>query len=182
MQNEYWLYSLMLGKWFVYTYQNNLACVVLANSAYLNASSLLHRLHWLSIDKCVQYKNALLTYNTLSAGQPIYCRSLSDDYQPSCTLHSATHQQLSCPPVTSELGQHSFSYSAPHLWNDLHLHILKILYLQYIHWRNILKTYCMTAQPPTHIHFRFDKFLTCALQIHTLYCSVLSKREKCTVK
>ena len=99
--------------------QNSLSRVVLPKFSHLPTSDLLHKLHWLPIDKRVEYKLASLTFKTLSVGQPVYLRSLLHDYQPTRSLRSSSRHLLSVPSVSSEFGRRSFSFAAPDLWNRL---------------------------------------------------------------
>ena len=99
--------------------QNSLSRVVLPKFSHLPASELLLKLHWLPIDKRVEYKLASLTFKTLSVGQPVYLRSLLHDYQPTRSLRSSSRHLLSVPSVSSEFGRRSFSFAAPDLWNRL---------------------------------------------------------------
>ena len=103
--------------------QNTLARVALPDISYLPTRSLLRQLHWLPVDKRIQFKLATLTFKTLSLGHPPYLRSLLQDYQPTRLLRSSSQQLLSVPSVTSEFGRRSFSFSAPSLWNQLPLQI-----------------------------------------------------------
>ena len=99
--------------------QNSLARVVLPKLSNLPTDSLFRHLHWLPVDKRIQFKVAVLTYKTISLGQPVYLRSLLNYYQPSRSLRSSGQQLLSLPTVSTEYGKRSFSYSASRLWNSL---------------------------------------------------------------
>jgi len=79
----------------------------------------LARLHWLSVTASIQFKIALLTFKTLTTHQPSY---IYDLLQPQCSsrqLRSASHNLLEILRMRTSFVQHSFTYSAPHIWNSL---------------------------------------------------------------
>jgi len=100
---------------------------VLGVGRRVSAEPLPRQLHWLPIQKRIQFKSALLTYKTLLSAQPVYLSSLLLSYNPFRNLHSSSSHFLSVPKVSSSLESRAFSISAPHLWNSLS-HVLESLY------------------------------------------------------
>jgi hypothetical protein len=81
------------------------------------------KLHWLPIDKRIDFKIAALTYKTLNYHQPAYLFELLHHDTNSYSLRSATQNFLKIPYAKSEIGRRSFSFAAPTVWNSLPLSI-----------------------------------------------------------
>ena len=77
--------------------------------------------HWLPIDSLIQYKLSFLCYNCLNSTAPDYLTELPRMYKPTRQLHSSFDTSILCIPSvrTHLLGQRSFSYAAPAVWNAL---------------------------------------------------------------
>ena len=77
-------------------------------------------LHWLPVKFRVDYKISVLTYKCINGLAPQYLSNLIELYVPSRSLRSAGLHLLK-PKVTNfkTLGDKSFSFSAPQVWNDL---------------------------------------------------------------
>ena len=81
---------------------------------------LLVNLHWLPIDKRVQFKILFLTFKALHGSAPSYISSLLQPYIPSRTLRSQQNHLLIIPRShTQYYGDRSFASIAPTLWNRL---------------------------------------------------------------
>ena len=103
--------------------QNTISRIVLPRLSHLPASSLLSHLHWLPIHLRIEFKLALITYNTLANSQPTYLRSLLVDYRPARSLRSSDQQLLVPPPLTTNFGRRAFCSSVPRIWNKIPLYI-----------------------------------------------------------
>ena len=78
-------------------------------------------LHWLPIDSRIQYKLTSLCYNCLKPTAPACLTDLMKVYKPTRQLRSSSDTCILCLPsvCTHSLGQRSFSYAAPSIWNSL---------------------------------------------------------------
>ena len=101
------------------TVQNRAVRVVLSVGRNVSSEPLLRQLHWLPINKRIQYKTALITFKTLHSHQPSYLSALLVPYAPSRTLRSTSNNLLTVPRFSTSLQAKSFSVSAPPLWNSL---------------------------------------------------------------
>ena len=101
--------------------QNNAARLVLRVSKTDHISPHLASLHWLPIDSRIQYKLSSLCYNCLNSTAPDYLTELLRIYKPTRQLRSSSDTSILCIPAvrTHSLGQRSFSYAAPTVWNTL---------------------------------------------------------------
>ena len=101
--------------------QNNAARLVLRVSKMDHISPHLASLHWLPIASRIQYKLSSLCYNCLNSTAPDYFTELLRIYKPTCQLCSSSDTSILCIPTvrTHSLGQRSFSYAAPTVWNTL---------------------------------------------------------------
>ena len=77
------------------------------------------QLHWLPIQKRIEFKIMCNTYKSLTGTGPRYLAELLVPYIPSRTLRSAKKELLVVPKVNLEVGNQSFRWSAPTLWNSL---------------------------------------------------------------
>src|SRR3954470_11507614 len=66
------------------------------------------QLHWLPVVKRVDYKVALLTFKTLSCGQPHYLHSLCHPYSSGRDLRSSNTHLLSIPHSVSAFQSRAF--------------------------------------------------------------------------
>lgn len=103
--------------------QNCLARVVLPNSSSLSSPHLLYTLHWLPVNRRIDFKIAVLTYNTLLFHQPAYIADLVSYYVPSRALRSSDHALLCQPRTRTAFGSRAFSSAAPRVWNAIPLNI-----------------------------------------------------------
>ena len=104
--------------------QNSLARVVVPSCKRSDhITPTLVKLHWLPVEKRIEFKIATITYKLLHNNQPSYLSELLHSYKPTINLRSANKLLLTVPPIHSEIGRRSFSYSAPHIWNSLPDHL-----------------------------------------------------------
>ena len=100
--------------------QNNAARLVLRVSKTDHISHLAS-LHQLPIDSRIQYKLSSLCYNCLNSTAPDYLTEPLRIYKPTHQLRSSSDTSILCLPFvrTHSLGQRSFSYAVPTVWNTL---------------------------------------------------------------
>jgi len=103
--------------------QNCLARTVLPNSFLLKSSHLLHTLHWLPVNRRIDFKIAVLTYKILSVHQPAYLADLVTHCVPSRALRSSDQALLRQPHNRTAFGSRAFSSASPRVWNAIPLNI-----------------------------------------------------------
>ena len=104
--------------------QNSLARVVVCSVRRTDhITPTLKTLHWLPVEKRIEFKIASLTYKILSSNKPSYLDSLITQYKPVRSLRSADKQTLVIPTIKSANGRRSFSFASPTIWNSLPLDI-----------------------------------------------------------
>ncbi len=103
--------------------QNNAARLTLRLPRSAHVTPLLHSLHWLPIEKRIDYKLSLLCFKSLNDLGPTYLSDLLHLYTPSRQLRSSSDTHLLRIPRfrTKTAGQRSFSHQAPSSWNKLPL-------------------------------------------------------------
>lgn len=101
----------------------NMAARVVLRQGHLSETEALSQLHWLPIEKRINFKIASLTYQTLSTGQPTYLRSMLTFDEPVRELRSSEKHFLSKPRTNLVIGERAFSHAAPTIWNDIDLSI-----------------------------------------------------------
>ena len=100
--------------------QNSLVCAIfLSVKKRDHISSLLRSLHWLPIEQRISFKTSLITFKTLQYGTRLYLAKLLSTSNSSRSLRSGSSACLFVPRVNSSVGQRSFHYYAPTLWNSL---------------------------------------------------------------
>ena len=81
-------------------------------------------LHWLPIEKRIEFKTSILTYKCLEGIASDYLYNLIKKYEPERKLRSNDQELLVIPrKATKTLGTKSFYVSAPIIWNSLPLRI-----------------------------------------------------------
>jgi len=99
----------------------------MASNCYLSSINLLQELHWLPIHSRITFKLASITYKTLSTNQPIYLRSLLDQY--TIFEHYATLISIF---LTGDMSAQSLAKKPSHIklptFGTLFLYQLDILY------------------------------------------------------
>jgi hypothetical protein len=80
-------------------------------------------LHWLPIQKRIQFKLAVLVFKSLLGATPTYltddCRLVADANTGLRLLRSADSRTLVVPRSHNTFGDRSFSVAGPRLWNSL---------------------------------------------------------------
>ena len=100
--------------------QNFAAKVVLRKSLYDHVTPLLIDLHWLPVSFRIDFKIAILAFKCVHNLAPSYLSDLVEIYVPSRALRSSSLCLLR--PFRTKfktLGEKSFSFTAPKVWNDL---------------------------------------------------------------
>ena len=98
----------------------NAAARVLTNTKRVDhISPVLKSLHWLPVDKRIDFKILLLVFKSLNGLGPRYINDLLHNYEPSRSLRSSGSGLLSVPRIRTKHGKAAFSYYAPTNWNKL---------------------------------------------------------------
>ena len=83
-------------------------------------SPVLRELHWLPVKHRCQYKMAVLSYRHFDGSLPVYLSQSLTTYSPSRTLRSSAEKLLKLPKFNlKSVGERSFSFQAPRVWNSL---------------------------------------------------------------
>ena len=81
---------------------------------------IIKNLHWLPVEKRIEFKILLITFKTIHGQSADYPKPLTEMYQPSRTLRSASCSLLCLQKAKTEnYGCRAFSFVAPKLWNSL---------------------------------------------------------------
>ena len=109
-------------------------------SRYEHASPLLLELHWLPVKQRIDFKVATLIFKCMHELAPIYLMDLIVPYQPVRNLRSSTKNLLTVKKAHyKSVGERSFSFYGPNLWNSLPLNIRSIN--DFNKFKRDLKTY-----------------------------------------
>ena len=100
--------------------QNTAARVITRTHKYEHITPVLKELHWLPIERRIQYKILLYTYKALHGEAPHYITDMVQVKMPSRTLRSSSATQLCIPHSnTKTYGDRSFRKASAVLWNAL---------------------------------------------------------------
>ena len=81
---------------------------------------MLKELHWLPVQFRCQYKVAILAYRHFDGSLPAYLSDVLCTYETSRTLRSSSQKLLKIPKRNLKtVGDRSFGFAAPSLWNSL---------------------------------------------------------------
>jgi len=107
--------------------QNTLSRVFLRRGKFEQITPALIDLHWLPVQYRVTCKLATLTYSMKQSGQPSYLHvhELLQDYQPTYSLRSASHDLLVTTRPRS-VASRAFRHSAATTWNSLPVNICNV--------------------------------------------------------
>ena len=101
---------------------------------------ILKELHWLPIEKRIDYKIALITFKSIHSLAPVYISEMIMPYPTPRPLRSADSNFLAIPQSrTKTYGDRTFSVAAPTLWNGLPDELREIHELG--HFKTQLKTF-----------------------------------------
>ena len=120
--------------------QNAAARLVTLSRRQEHIKPILKSLHWLPIEKRIDFKILLITFKALHGFAPSYISSLLTPYSLSRSLRSSSANLLSKPIFNLKTyGMRSFSFAAPHLWNSLPSDMRKITSVEI--FKKCLKTH-----------------------------------------
>ena len=99
--------------------QNKAARLVLRKDRKHDFKKLLRLLHWLLVQKRVDFKIACLVFKPLNNLSPSYIQDVIEIYKPTRALRSSASISLQKPiPPNAFVGK-AFSFNAPKIWNNL---------------------------------------------------------------
>ena len=104
--------------------QNYAARIIFNKPRREHVTPLLLELHWLPVSARIDYKIAMLIFKSLNNLAPPYIKALTEPYIPIRPLRSGSKNLLVnkvCHYKT--VGERSFSFYAPFLWNKLPQHL-----------------------------------------------------------
>ena len=102
--------------------QNSAARLLTDTSKYSHITPIFKELHWLPVESRIRYKVILTTFKCLHDLAPYYLsNTLIKSNNSVRSLRSNTFNNLTKPKTKNKLGERSFHYSAPDLWNELPL-------------------------------------------------------------
>ena len=100
--------------------QNSAARVVSRTGKYEHITPVLKALHWLPVKQRIDYKILTMAYKALHGLAPGYIQDMVSQYIPTRTLRSQDANMLVVPRMRLKtVGQRTFGYAAPVLWNKL---------------------------------------------------------------
>jgi len=100
-------------------YQKINQTVAIVGVVATSAAPLIHDLHWLRINECIQYKLGSIAFNAIKLKQPSYLSELLHIHVPTHSLRSESHLMPNVPLCKLKTSQSSFCFSAPIVWNGL---------------------------------------------------------------
>ena len=107
--------------------QNASARVISRTRKDHHITPVLMGLHWLPVQRRVEYKVILYAYKALCGEAPTYLQELIQQHVPSRDLRSSSNIQLEAPKVcTKTYGARSFRSAASRLWNQLPDHMRRM--------------------------------------------------------
>ena len=83
-------------------------------------------LHWLLVERRIEYKIATICYNVITGTAPPYLSDLLELYTPSRTLRLSVDNPIFRIPNRRKRfqGQRAFSFIGPPIWNNLPFSVL----------------------------------------------------------
>jgi hypothetical protein len=99
---------------------NTAARILTKTKRRAHITPVLKELHWLPIDKRIEFKVLVLTYKCLHGEAPEYLAGLLQPYLSQRSLRSSNLNLLTIPKMRLKTcGDRTFLFAAPTLWNDL---------------------------------------------------------------
>ena len=101
--------------------QNRAARILSLTSKFAHITPVMRDLHWLPVDKRIEFKVLLLCYKCVNGLAPPYLSDLLSKYVPTRSLRSADKDLLVVPSSCrlKTFGDRAFTQAAPRLWNEL---------------------------------------------------------------
>ena len=120
--------------------QNNVARIIMKSKRRDHITPVLKDLHWLPIEKRIEFKILITAYKALTGLAPGYIRDILQPYQPPRALRSLNLSLLRKPKSrTKSFGDRSFAVCAPYLWNRLPVAVRQAVELE--GFKDALKTH-----------------------------------------
>ena len=102
--------------------QNSAARIVTKTAPREHITPVLKELHWLSVDRRIEYKMLLYAYRALNGLAPEYLCNMVELYAPDRVLRSASQNLLVVPRGKHcQHGMRTFAMAAATLWNSLNV-------------------------------------------------------------
>ena len=99
--------------------QNKAARLVLRKDRKHDSKEILRLLHWLPVQKRIDFNIACLVLKSLNNLSPSYIQDLIEIYKPTTTLRSSASISLKTPIPPNAFVGRAFSFNAPKSWNNL---------------------------------------------------------------
>ena len=99
--------------------QNKAARLVERKDRKHDSKELLRLLHWLTVQKRVDFKISCLVFKSLNNLSPSYIQDLIEIYKPTRTLRSSASISLKTPIPPNAFVGRAFAFNAPKIWNNL---------------------------------------------------------------
>ena len=101
--------------------QNTAARLITKTPKHAHITPVLKQLHWLPVNRRVEYKVIVHVYKAMNGQGPEYLNNLLTLYSPRRQLRSADDHTLLVAPRTRTVtyGERCFTTAAPKLWNTL---------------------------------------------------------------
>ena len=99
---------------------NSAARLVAKVKKFDHISPILKELHWLPVNKRIEFKVLLITFKAMNGLAPGYIAGMVKKYKPSQVLRSGQGNELCrTNPKMTTYGHRAYTYAAPKLWNSL---------------------------------------------------------------
>ena len=124
--------------------QNHAARLIKKVPKRQSITPILKQLHWLPVKARIEYKIALLVYNSLNdENYPLYLKDLLTVYSPTRVLRSSSNNLLKKNiPKLKCYGERAFTFAAPDVWNSIPDHVKNSPSID--SFKKNLKTYLFT--------------------------------------
>ena len=138
-----WQEKMYVDRWFAGISKSDMSTIVWR--CYIaKTTPLLHSLHWLPVEKRIEFKYACICYKIFNGTSPSYLSDLIKFKQTKRQgLRSETDKKLFEPPSKfpqrAKHGSRAFKYASSHLWNSLPLSVRNSP--SYCSFRSNLKTH-----------------------------------------
>ena len=99
--------------------QNKAARLVVRKGRDVESKEILKHLHWLPVQKRIDFKIACYTYKCLHDLAPSYLKELLEIYEPGRILRSSVSLVLKTRRASTCFEERAFSIAAPKIWNSL---------------------------------------------------------------
>jgi len=125
--------------------QNAAARIITKTARYEHITPVLMELHWLPINRRIEYKVLLYTFKAIHGDAPAYIKDMVQVKTPQRSLRSSSTTHLVVPPPSSNrYGDRSFRMAAPDLWKKLPDHMKNITTIDC--FKRALKTHLFISE------------------------------------